>query len=162
MHKFLILFSALFMLISCQDINRTPKPDNLIPEDKMVDVLTEISLLHGARSYNKSQMEEKGIDPYPYLTEKYGIDSIQLVQSNDYYAQNYKQYRRIYDSVKVRLETLVAEYDSIREMEQRKRDSLRDKPRNDSMPPKRKRIRRDSLVPLRMEKSLPTPVSMQQ
>lgn len=159
MYKFLMLISALYLLISCQDINRTPKPDDLIPEEKMIDVLTEISLLHGARSYNKAQMEEKGIDPYPYLTEKYGIDSLQLVQSNDYYAQNYKQYRRIYDSVKARLEILVEEYDSIREMEQLKRDSLREKPRGDSIPPKR--IRRDSLVPLRMEKSLPTPVSRQ-
>ncbi|WP_324719859.1 DUF4296 domain-containing protein [Salinimicrobium sp. HB62] len=160
MYRFLILFSALFLLISCQDINRTPKPDNLIPEEKMVDVLTEISLLHGAKSYNKSQMEEKGIDPYPYLTEKYGIDSLQLVQSNDYYAQNYKQYKRIYDSVKVRLETLVEEYDSIREMEQRKRDSLREKPGKDSLPIPRRRF--DSLIPLRMEKPLPAPVSRQQ
>jgi hypothetical protein len=148
------------MLISCQEINPNSKPDNLIPEEKMVEVLTEISLLHGARSYNKSQMEEKGIDPYPYLTEKFGIDSLQLVQSNDYYAQNYKQYRRIYDSVKARLEILVADYDSIREMEQLKRDSLREMQRNDSLAPNE--IRKDSLVPLRMERNLPTPVSRQE
>lgn len=132
------------------------KPDDLIPEDKMVDVLTELSLLHGARSYNKNQMEEKGIDPYPYLVEKYGIDSVQLVKSNEYYAQNYKQYKRIYDSVKVKLENLVAEYDSIREMEKIKRDSL-DNFRKDSLP--YRGPGNDSLVPLRMEKQLPTPVS---
>lgn len=149
MYKYLTIIFAIFLLISCQDINRTPKPDDLIPEEKMVEVLTEISLLHGAKSYNKSQMEEKGIDPYPYLTNKFGIDSLQLVKSNDYYAQNYKQYSRIYDSVKARLLVLVDEYDSIRESKQQKGDLLREKPPRDSL--LRKRIRRDSIVPLSID-----------
>lgn len=153
-------------MFSCQNINKSPKPENLIPEDKMVDVLTELSLLHGARSYNRALMEEKGIDPYPYLTRKFGIDSVQLVTSNDYYAQNYRQYKRIYDSVKVRLESLVVEYDSIREMEELKRDSimksLRNKDTLPESPVKRDSLKRDSVVPLRSVKSLPTPISSQQ
>lgn len=149
---------ALFVLTSCQDIDRTPKPDNLIPEDKMVEVLTELSLLHGARSYNKNLMEKKGIDAYPYLTKKFEIDSTQLVQSNNYYAQNYKQYQRIYDRVKERLELLMAKYDSIREIERQKRDSLRTNRENDSLIPRDLRI--DTLVmPRRMDQDLPVPVS---
>lgn len=152
-----MIFLVLISLASCQDINRTPKPDNLIPEDKMVEVLTELSLLHGARSYNKGLMEEKGINPYPYLTEKYKIDSTQLVQSNEYYAQNYKQYQKIYERVKERLEILMAEYDSIRELKEKERDSLRKNPANDSLI--RQDLKRDTLVPLRMNEDLPVPVS---
>ena len=158
MKRLLSILILLSLIVSCQDINRTPKPDNLIPEDKMVDVLTEISLLHGARSYNRALMEEKGIDPYPYLSNKFGIDSTQLVRSNEYYAQNYRQYKRIYDSVKVRLEALVVEYDSIREME-KQRDTLRKKPRRNGIP--LRRLSEDSLLPRGAKEEMPAPVSIQ-
>lgn len=147
----------LFMLASCQDIDRTSKPDNLISEDKMVDILTELSLLQGARSYNKTLMEEKGINAYPYLTEKFQIDSTQLVQSSDYYAQNYRQYKRIYDRVKERLELLMAEYDSLREAEEAERDSLRKIPGNDSI--LRRNLSKDTIIPRGVDRALPVPVS---
>lgn len=151
-----ILF-ALVLLASCQEINRGDKPDDLISEDKMVDILTELSLLHGARSYNKALMEEKGINPYPYLTEKYKIDSTQLVQSSDYYAQNYRQYKTIYDRVRERLELLMAEYDSLREAEEKKLDSLRIIPGNDTV--RSRSLRRDTIIPRGVDRALPVPVS---
>ena len=157
MKKVLGVLTAFILLASCQDIDRTPKPDNLIPEDKMVEVLTELSILHGARSYNKSLMEAKGINAYPYLTNKFGIDSVQLVQSNNYYAQNYKEYERIYDRVKERLEILMEQYDSIRELEEEKRDSLRRVPENDSIVPRK--FINDTLVPRRINQDLSLPVS---
>ena len=144
--------------MSCQDIERTPKPDNLIPEDKMVEVLTEISLLNGARTYNKAIMEEKGIDPYPYLMNKFGIDSAQLMQSNNYYAENYKQYQKIYDQVKIRLEVLLAKYDTLRATEERKQDSLKRLSVPDTII-KRIRVDNDSLINDTIIRNLPKPVS---
>ncbi len=160
MKKLLGILTALILLVSCQDIDRTPKPDNLIPEDKMVEVLTELSILHGARSYNKSLMEEKGINAYPYLTNKFGIDSVQLVQSNNYYAENYKEYQMIYDRVKERLEILMEHYDSIREVEKKKKDSLRRVPENDSIVPRK--FINDTLVPRRINQRLSVPASQNQ
>ncbi|MCC8360966.1 DUF4296 domain-containing protein [Salinimicrobium sediminilitoris] len=160
MKKLLGVLTALILLASCQDIDRTPKPDNLIPEDKMVEVLTELSILHGARSYNKSLMEEKGINAYPYLTNKFGIDSVQLVQSNNYYAENYKEYQMIYDRVKERLEILMEQYDSIREVEKKKKDSLRRVPENDSIVPRK--FINDTLVPRRINQRLSVPASQNQ
>lgn len=147
----------LMVLASCQDVQHTQKPDNLISENKMVEVLTEISLLHGARSYNKNVMEEKGIVPYPYLMEKYGIDSAQLVQSNNYYAENYRQYNRIYGRVKQKLEILLKEYDSIREIEERKRDSIKALEEKDSLDIRK--IPVDSLKQDSLKNRLPKPVS---
>lgn len=155
MKKILSVILLLFVLISCQDIVRTPKPDNLISESKMVDVLTEISLLHGARTYNQKLMEEKGIDPYPYLMEKFGIDSVQLVQSNNYYTENYKQYQRIYDKVKVRLELLMQKYDSIREAEEKIQDSIRQLEESDSLSPPQV----DSILLDTARRILPVPIS---
>lgn len=125
MRFFVALSFVLVLLTSCQDVKKTPKPKDLIGQDKMVDVLTEISLLYGARTYNKKMLEEKGVDPYPYLWEKYKIDSAQFARSNNYYSENYKIYRKIYSRVKERLESLQVKYDSIRELEERKRDSIR-------------------------------------
>lgn len=155
MRKLLSVILILLIFISCQDINRSAKPENLIPENKMVDVLTEISLLHGARSYNKTLMEEKGINPYPYLMDKFGIDSVQLVRSNNYYAENYKQYNRIYEKVKIKLEVLMQEYDSIREIEERKQDSIKILIKSDTL--NRKEV--DSLSRDTMNRSLPSPIS---
>lgn len=123
--RFLIITLIAVLLYGCQDIEKSPRPDNLIPESKMVDVLTEMSLLHGARSYNKNLLEEKGIKPKEYLYEKYGIDSLQFVESNQYYSENYKQYHDIYTRVKERLMVLKEEYDSIRDVEEQRIDSLR-------------------------------------
>lgn len=143
MRKVAALLVFVSVLFSCQDIEKTPKPENLIPEEKMVKVLTDISLLHGARTFNRKLMEEKGISPYEYLWEKYRIDSSQFRKSNDYYAENYKQYQRIYDSVKSRLEILQLEYDKIREREERRQDSIREL---DTLKIK-KDIPKDTLIP---------------
>ncbi|MCX2837138.1 DUF4296 domain-containing protein [Salinimicrobium sp. MT39] len=160
MRKVFTILGVFLMLVSCQEINRTPKPDNLIAEDKMVEVLTELSLLHGARSYNKTLMEEKGVNAYPYLTKKYGIDSTQLAQSNEYYAQNYKQYEKIYERVKERLEALMAEYDSIREVEEKRKDSLRENSGNGTRDTLiRREFRRDTSGLLEPDPRLPMPVS---
>ena len=136
----------LFLLSGCQEIKKTPKPDDLISREKMVDVLTEISLLHGARSYNKNLFEEKGIDPNKYIYEKYEIDSLQLVKSNDYYAENYNTYQDIYNEVKARLEALSVEYDTIREREERRKDSLMELERDTLLQDSIRKTREDSLL----------------
>lgn len=131
--------------MSCQDVERTEKPDDLIPEEKMVEVLTELSLLHAARNYNKNLLEETGLNPTTHLWNKYDIDSLQFVRSSDYYSENYRQYEQIYDQVKERLELLKVTYDSIREEEERIQDSLKAQEPQDSISAPKVRIREDSL-----------------
>lgn len=145
MKKLAAIFGVLLLISACQGIEKTDKPDDLIPEDKMVDVLTDISLLHGARSYNKELMKEKGIDVDKYVFEKHGIDSLQYIRSNRYYSENYKEYQEIYSRVKERLEVLKVEYDTIRAREERRLDSLRALDKSDSVKPDRIRKLRDSL-----------------
>lgn len=159
MKKFAAVLSFIFILASCQDIVDTPKPEDLIPEEKMVEVLTDISLLYGARTYNKKLMEEMGIRPYDYLLQKHEIDSMQFRRSNNYYSENYKQYQRIYDSVKRRLEIMQVRFDSITETEKRRQDSLRalDTTSIKKMIPEDE----DTLIPYKFKdrKILPDPVS---
>ena len=121
----LVFILLLFVSFSCQDLERTERPEDLIPEDKMIDVLTEMALLHAARNYNKQKLESTGIKPGEYIYEKYNIDSLQFEKSNDYYAEQYSDYERIYDSVKVRLQIMKIRLDSLRDVEIKIEDSIK-------------------------------------
>ncbi|APG60465.1 DUF4296 domain-containing protein [Christiangramia salexigens] len=123
--KRFFLIAVLIFSYSCQDLEKMEKPANLIPEAEMIDILTELSLVHAARNYNKSKLEKTGIKPDQYIFDKFGIDSLQFQQSSDYYAEQYSQYDRIYDSVKARVQIMKIRLDSLREIEVRIEDSLR-------------------------------------
>ncbi len=124
MQKYLYIIFGMLMLLSCQNIERSEKPDNLIPEGKMVDVLTEISLLNSARNFNKRIFENTGITPEKYIYEKFDIDSLQFERSSNFYAENYDKYDKIYSRVKDRLDSMKIKLDSIQEEEHRIQDSL--------------------------------------
>lgn len=91
----------------------------------MIDILTELTLVQAARNYNKSKLEDMGITPDTYIYEKFGIDSLQFERSTEWYAENYVQYDRIYDSVKARIEIMKKRIDSTLERERRIEDSLK-------------------------------------
>lgn len=118
---FLLCF---LFFISCQDIEKTEVPGDLIPENKMVEVLTELALLNSAKNYNKKFLEETGFEPEEFLLNKYNIDSLQLAESTKYYARNYSQFESMYEKVQLNLETLKRELEIKRDEEERVRDSI--------------------------------------
>ena len=96
-----ILICLLFAFIGCN--NGVEKPKNLIEKDKMVDILYDLSLLEAIKSQNISGgISNK--DANAYLFKKYKIDSIQLAQSNKYYASDVDEYKKMFSEVKSRLE----------------------------------------------------------
>jgi len=123
--KFFSVFIIACFFWSCQNIEEIEKPDNLIPEARMVDVLTELNLLNSAKNYNKRILEETGIQPDTYLYSKYKIDSLQLAESTSYYAKKYDKFDGIYQKVRQNLENMKAKLEVIREEEQRVEDSIR-------------------------------------
>lgn len=114
-----------FIVFSCQEIEKVEKPKNLIPEEKMVKILTELSLVNAAKSYNLRQLENMGLEPTQYLYNKFKIDSVQFAKSNLYYTSNIEQYQQIFDQVKENLEQLKNKNDSILTIERAKEDSVR-------------------------------------
>ncbi|MCJ7757357.1 MAG: DUF4296 domain-containing protein, partial [Gillisia sp.] len=100
--KWILIFAVL--LVSCQNVEEIKKPDSLIPEQKMVKVLTDLAILYSAKNYNKKILEETGLPLKTYLYEKHQIDSLQLAQSTEYYAKNYTQFKKIYNQVKLNLD----------------------------------------------------------
>ncbi|RAJ18118.1 DUF4296 domain-containing protein [Olleya aquimaris] len=105
----LYLFLA-FLVVSCYGIDKPSKPDNLLSEDKMVDVLVEFTLMSSAKGINKRELENRGIVPDSFVYKKHNIDSLQFANSNNYYAYDIETYTDIYTKVKDSLEKLKAIY----------------------------------------------------
>ncbi len=144
MNRLLVYILLSFFVLSCNDIDKPKKPDNLISKNKMIDIITDISLVNAAKSTNKKLLEGNGVNPEKYIYEKYNIDSIQFAESSNYYAYDVKGYEDIYVSVKQRLEKQKEEYKELQEKERKEKDSIR----------KLKRKKRDS-VKKNIKKKIP-------
>lgn len=148
--KFLWFIIAFISLVSCQDIEEVKEPKNLIPEEKMVDVLTDLAILNAAKNYNKKMLEAKGVRPDEYLYNKHKIDSIQLVESTHYYAKNFNRLEIIFERVQRNLENMKQDYEQ-RQEEEEKEDTLEASAKElfDSItqdPNRRRRLDRDSIM----------------
>lgn len=127
MIKSILKIALLVLLCSgCNNnkINRPPKPDNLIPKDKMVDVIYDMLLMSGAKGINKRVIEAKGISPESFIYNKYDIDSLQFAQSNAYYSFDIDAYDALYEKVKLRLEADKKQFKTLVEAETAKKDSI--------------------------------------
>ena len=91
-------------MYSCFENVTYEKPENLIPKDKMVEILSEFIIINSAQGNNKKVIENQIKYPVKYIYNKYSIDSAQFDESNAYYSANVEIYSSIYDSVKLRLE----------------------------------------------------------
>ena len=115
---------SLFVL-SCNNIDRPKKPDNLISKNKMIDIITDINLVTAAKGIDKKLLEKKGLNQQSYIYQKYDIDSISFAESNNYYAYDVKEYEDIYLKVQQRLEKQKQEFKAIEEKEKKEKDSIR-------------------------------------
>ena len=133
----MILIVLAIVLTGCKN-NRIPKPDkpdNLLTEDQMVELIYDMAILTSAKGSNRKTLENSGIKPRSFVFEKHKIDSLQFTASNEYYAYNIEVYERIYRRVKTRLEAdrkrfndeikaSTTKEDSIKEANRRRRDSI--------------------------------------
>tara|TARA_B100000575_G_C23095484_1_gene631820 strand:- start:905 stop:1363 length:459 start_codon:yes stop_codon:yes gene_type:complete len=102
MKKIIFIFLVIYSCGSVTDKNIKPK--NLISEDKMIDILYDMSLISVSKGINKRILENNGLKPKKYILKKYDIDSIQFVTSNKYYSKDLDIYLSIYEEVLNKLE----------------------------------------------------------
>ena len=107
--KNLFYIAICLLFLGCQDIDKPEKPENLIPEDTMAEILAEIYLGNAARSIDNRAMQEKGIKIDSFLFKKYNIDSLQFAKSNAYYASDLNKYNAIFQNIEQKLEALKKE-----------------------------------------------------
>ncbi|RIV70672.1 DUF4296 domain-containing protein [Flagellimonas aequoris] len=124
-------FLGLFLMVGCAE-EVVKKPENLIPKEKMADILNDLAILNASTSAASNKFEDSGINIMEFLYKKYGIDSVQFSQSDLYYASVPLEYQSIYENIDAKLEerTKIMEErsmkknDSIRKVNEARKDSL--------------------------------------
>lgn len=120
--KYIItFFLGLMLLVSCAE-KVVEEPENLIPKEKMTEILHDLAILNAAKSGARNKFNESGIDVMEFLYEKYGIDSTQFSQSDLYYASLPLEYQTIYQEVEARLKR---QKDTLEAIGKRRNDSVR-------------------------------------
>lgn len=132
MNKFLVILAAL-VLGSCS--NESKKPTPFIEEQKMEDILFDMSLLYSIESVSAYSRE----DSMPQLNmnsilKKYDIDSLTFVENNKYYIElkegvyhnMQENINRKLEALKVKTDSLIAKEEEELEAKQREAKELRE------------------------------------
>ncbi len=101
--KKLFYLGMLSVFVSCAE-KLIEKPDNLIPKDKMIIILNDLALVNAAKVANVQMLRKHKIVPMQYIFKKHGIDSLQFVESDRYYASLPEEYETMYSTVETMLE----------------------------------------------------------
>lgn len=121
-YRISLLIALPLLILGCQKIENTPKPENLIPEDKMVEILVDLAKIDAAMSVSTKEYEKRGVVGRELILKKHQVDSLQLVQSSAYYAENFRVNQRIYERVEA---ILKFQNDSLNEINERLKQEKR-------------------------------------
>ena len=98
-----LFLAIVILMVSCSE-KLVEKPDNLISKENMVDILSDLAIMNAAKSTNITILRDNDIDPTEFVFSIYGIDSVQFVESDKYYASIPSEYEGIYIAVESKLE----------------------------------------------------------
>mgnify|MGYP000099389691 CR=1 FL=1 len=110
--KSFVFFLSLVLLLSCNE-NAVPKPDNLLSQEKMEDILFDLTVLQAADTGMPQVLNDNNIDVNNYIYKKYKIDSTIFYQNHKYYASDIKNFKRIYTHISDRLNAIKNEVDTL-------------------------------------------------
>lgn len=103
MNKIILCALVLIILTACEK-ELVKKPKLLIEREKMVNIMYDLSLLEAMKLEQNSLIDSIKYTANQYIYKKYKIDSVQFAQNNIYYASDYKDYEKMYNEIKVRLQ----------------------------------------------------------
>ena len=98
----LILSCLTFLFTGCgEELIR--RPENLIPQEQMTNILYDVALMNAIDDTYPETLEDNNIEVMELIYEKYEIDSSQYVLSDRYYASRPHLYEEIYQELHDRL-----------------------------------------------------------
>ena len=123
------IYLTVFILVSlvgCNSVDKPKKPENLIPKDKMVDILFDVFVFNAAKGTDKRILEDNNVTPAIYIYDKYQIDSMQFVKSNEYYAYDIKVYDELIEKVQMKLKAKKNKFQKEIDQEEERREKRLD------------------------------------
>ena len=115
-----ILFLLVSLLVLSCTNNPVPKPDNLLDEEVMVEILFDVAVLNAAQNVKPSVLREHNIETQTFIFNKYKIDSITYHQNQRYYASKVDKYKRMHKKVLERLEQVKSQTNDTFENKEKK------------------------------------------
>jgi len=104
-----IFFALLLAMFSCVSEGYKKVPENLISEEKFVDLMVEMHLIEA----NINQRFVKLVDStdtsfgyYRYLFDKYEVKKVDFDSTFNYYSRNPQKLDEVYDKVQERLKAM--------------------------------------------------------
>lgn len=111
--KSILALILIFGYTSCQDVKKPEIPSDLISQEKMVDILSEVYIINASRNVNNKLIKKRKLQLDSLVYNKYKVDSLQFVVSNAYYSSDLEVYRNLMTQVQERLIILQKEKDSV-------------------------------------------------
>uniref|UniRef100_UPI00404A9B03 DUF4296 domain-containing protein n=1 Tax=Flavobacterium sp. TaxID=239 RepID=UPI00404A9B03 len=108
----IFIFLVGLLLFSCTK-KPVQKPENLLSEEVMVDILYDTLLLQAAEAQAYDKLTENKIRVNTFIYNKYKIDSATYYQNHKYYAANLSKFKKMYNEVTSRLENTKIKLDSL-------------------------------------------------
>jgi len=122
--KILLFLVVLSMLFSCKK-ELVKSPNRLIEKDKMINIMYDLALLEAIKMQNPNSLDSFKINSNEYIFKKYTIDSIQFSQNNMYYAADYKEYKKMFEIIKLRFENDKISVEKLIKDKKKKEDLLK-------------------------------------
>ena len=110
-----ILTFFIMLVFSCQDPVLIEKPENLLDELTMENIIYEAIMMDVMSTFKPKNKKFIDILGSPYLFLKYNIDSLQLAKSHEYYTKNPKIMSKIYKKVLRKMERSKDSIDNIKQ-----------------------------------------------
>ncbi|THF48512.1 DUF4296 domain-containing protein [Flavobacterium supellecticarium] len=98
MKKIVLLIGLLYFVVAC-DKQVMEKPANLIPEDKMVEILTDIAIYQAVEGYDPQKLTTNNVKLNDFIFNKYKVNAKVIETSNKYYASDVDGYKKLYEKV---------------------------------------------------------------
>ena len=111
-NKIITLLLLAFAIISC-DKQYVEKPDQLIREKKMIDMLVDIQLAEATYIHMRNDSivrKSSSVNFYHSVLEKYNVPDSVFEKSFVYYASDTKKFEKMYREVVNRLSEMEQEY----------------------------------------------------
>lgn len=112
MKKAIFLTLSFLVFFSCKK-DLVEKPQKMIDKATMTNILFDVAILDAFKSNQVSLLEQNNINTTTYIFQKYGIDSLQFVENNKYYAANIKMYKKMYEEIEKRIDEATLQNDSV-------------------------------------------------
>jgi hypothetical protein len=119
MRKILSLLAIVMLFVGCKK-EVVEEPDRLIAKGKMIDIMYDMAILEASKFQSSAISEDYSNNPSEYIYKKYKVDSLQLAQSNIYYASDYIEYEEMFQQINKRITTQKTRIDSILKIEKKK------------------------------------------